>query len=113
MKKLVPTLLIFVLILPAIALACQCCPFSAQSSETELKRQACHSCCPETIELARDCATTVENQKAENPQGFRMLPVIPQTNPGVFSLNLKSNHSLIAPISPPGITTSLPLALRI
>ncbi|MBI4372169.1 MAG: hypothetical protein HY585_00390 [Candidatus Omnitrophica bacterium] len=61
MKKLLPLLLIFTLLAPAVG-ACECCPSNANSNGLIYEKLS-HDCCPEGIETAKEtCSLETQNQ---------------------------------------------------
>lgn len=60
--KILSALLTILILVPAVALACDCCPTVIQDGRLGIEKVPCRSCCPGSSEIARDCGTLHEKQ---------------------------------------------------
>jgi len=58
--KLLSGILSLAILIPALVIACACCPPAQADDTLRIEKAPCHSCCPETVEIARDCGTLKE-----------------------------------------------------
>ncbi len=109
--KILSALLTILILVLAVALACDCCPTIAKDGMLGIEKNTCHSCCPGSSEIARDCGTLHEKQALSVPHGSLMTDPAIQVN---AAYRIQEEKSLqVAQHSPPLGPLSLSTVLRI
>ncbi len=109
--KIISGLLTVLILIPAVAMVCHCCPMVVQDGKLGIEKTPCRSCCPGSSEIARDCGTLYEKQTFTVSQDSVIFSHALQTQT-IYPLQREKNI-LVFQNSPPLSSLSLSAILRI
>ena len=109
--KLVAIFIALAVAVSTMVIACHCCPLQTHDSGLGIAKTPCHSCCPGSSEMARDCGTVYEKQTLNVPHESVVALSAIQIKTAYSVRQEKTLHVLeTSPLSSP---PSLSLVLRI
>ena len=112
--KIIRSLLAVMVAIPAVALACRCCPMATYETTPHIQKMDRHSCCPENVMIARDCATTDEVKAMSLPHDAPLLmDVSPSKRFELTAPILKETTLPLFPDAPPISPLVFSVVLRV
>ena len=109
--KILAGLIAFLLVIPAVLVACHCCPLPANDGRLSLERIPCHGCCPEISKPSQDRGTIQEKQVVSSSYNVINFDAASRVNITSRIQEVKNIH--VFDTFPPLSSLSFPTTLRI